>query len=169
MKKIFISYIVFLSVLLSGCVTNSKIFEKSDISQKNNDFVLSFDKNLDSDSTCKTHIVVKKDNKVVLDEKESVCLNNFNIEYSPESPDMNLLYSKFTFVKKTDENGKIYARYSITTKRMKVSTLESKDGETNIEIPKIVTRNIMQNVFVESGKEITAKEGTLVFEITYTK
>lgn len=169
MKKIFLIYIVFLSVLLSGCVTDSKVLEKSNISKKSNDFVLSFDKNVNSDSKCKTHIVVKKDNKVVLDERETRCLNNFNIEYSQETPDMNLLYSKFNFVKEMDESGKIYARYYITTKRMEVPTFESKDGETSIQIPQIITRNILQNLFVELGKKITVKEGTLVFEITYTK
>lgn len=169
MKKIFMIYVVFLSVLLSGCVTDSKVVEKSNISKKSNDFVLSFDKAVDSDSKCKTHIVVKKDNKVVLDEREMRCLNNFNIEYSPEAPNNNLLYSKFTFVKRTDENGKIYARYSMENKRMEVSNFESKDGETSIQIPKIITKNIMQNLFVEFGKKVTVKEGTLVFEITYYK
>lgn len=169
MKKIFMIYIVFLSVLLGGCVTDSKVVEKSNISKKSNDFVLSFDKDVNSDNKCKTHIVVKKDNKVVLDERETRCLNNFNIEYSPEAPDMNLLYSKFTFVKEMDKYGKIYARYYITTKRMEVSTFESKDGETSIQIPQIITRNILQNLFVEFDKKITVKGGTLVFEITYTK
>lgn len=163
MKKIFMIYVVFLSVLLSGCVTESKTSEKS------NDFVLSFDKDVNSDSKCKTHIVVKKDSNVVLDKKESLCLNNFNIVYSPEAPDTNLLYSKFNFVKETHEDGKIYARYSMENKRMEVSTFESKDGETSIQIPKIITKNIMQNLFVEFGKKITVNEGTLVFEITYTK
>lgn len=169
MKKIFMIYVVFLSVLLSSCVSYSQVSEKSNISKNSNDFVLSFDKAVDSDNKCKTHIVVKKDNKVVLDEKESLCLNNFNIVYSPETPDTNLLYSKFTFVKEMDEHGKTYARYSMENKRMEVSTFESKDGETSIQIPKIITKNIMQNLFVEFGKKITVNEGTLVFEITYTK
>lgn len=157
MKKIFMIYIVFLSVLLSGCANTSK----------GNDFVLSFDK--DSDSKCKTHIVVKKDNKIVLDKKESSCLNNFNIVYNPEAPDVGLIYSKFIFLKTVNENGKVYAQYFLKNKRMEVSTFESQDGGTRVQIPKITTRYIQQVLFVEFGKKITAKEGTLVFEITYTK
>ncbi len=161
MKKIFMICVVFLSFLLCGCINDSKE------PVRGNDFVLSFDK--DSDSKCQAHIVVEKDSKIVLDEKVSSCLDGFNIVYNPKAPDMGLLYSEFTFLKKMNENGKMYAEYFLKNKRMKVSTFETKDGGTSVQIPQIMTRNIEQVLYIEYGKKITVKEGTLVFEITYTK
>lgn len=170
MEKKIITCIIFLSFLLCGCATDSKIVKKSKVSTQNNNFVLSFNPNSGADDKCKTHIVVKKGDKIVLDERDSQCLDKFDIEYNPKTADDSLLYSNFSFVREVSENGKTYAKYHINTKKLSVgSTFESEDAETSIQIPEIITKNTSKNLSIELGKIITIKEDPLIFEITYSK
>lgn len=170
MKKIFIGLVVMLSSLLVGCMTDedtAKSIEKDMKSKasmlKENTFKLSFDEK-DISGTCKTHIVLKKEGKVVLDEKEK-CLMAFNIRYENSFFDGYLLNLNVDFSKK-NLSGKTYGWFNVYTITQNIKTYKSDDNQNQIEVPSITQNGSMNNFEIKNGNKIVIERDGLVLETT---
>ncbi len=168
MKKIFIGMVVVLSSLLVGCMTDedtAKSIEKDMKSQatmlKENAFKLSFGEK-DVSGSCKTHIVVKKEGKVVLNEKAG-CLKEFNIKFKDSLFSDRLLSLDVSFIKQ-NLAGKTYGWFNVITITKDVKEMKNEDNQ--IEVP-YITQNINpESVEIKYGKTILIEQDGVSLETT---
>lgn len=168
MKKIFIGLVLVLSSLLVGCITDeetTKSFEKDMKSQtemlRENTFKLSFDEK-DVSGSCKTNIVVKKEDKVVLNKKAG-CLKEFNIKFKDSLSSEPLLSFDMSFIKQ-NLAGKTYGWFNTTTITKDLKVYKNEDNQ--IEVP-YITQNINpESVEIKYGKTILIEQDGVSLETT---
>lgn len=168
MKKIFIGLVVVISSLLTGCMTDEETAKslakdmKAQTAMLNeNTFKLSFDKK-DISGSCKTNIVVKKEGKVVLNEKAG-CLKEFNIKFKDSLLSDRLLSLDVSFSKQ-NLVGKTYGWFNIITITKDVKVYKNEDNQ--IEVP-YITQNINpESVEIKYGKTILIEQDGISLETT---
>lgn len=168
MKKIFIGLVVVLSSLLTGCMTDEETAKsiKDDMKAqttmlKENAFKLSFDKK-DISGSCDTHIVVKKEGKVVLNEKAG-CLKEFSINFKDNLFSDHLVSLDVSFSKQ-NLAGKTYGWFNITTITKDLKVYKNEDNQ--IEVP-YITQNINpESVEIKYGKTILIEQDGISLETT---
>ena len=170
MKKIFIGLVVVLSSLLTGCMTDEETAKsiKEDMKAqttmlKENAFKLSFDKK-DISGSCDTHIVVKKEGKVVLNEKAG-CLKEFSINFKDNLFSDHLVSLDVSFSKQ-NLAGKTYGWFNMTTITKDVKMFKSKDNLNQIEVPYVTQKINPKSVEIKYGKTILIEQDGVSLETT---
>lgn len=167
MKKIFMGLVLVVSSLLVGCHIDEDAVKDMKKTQtaimKEGKFDLSFDKK-DISGSCETHIVVKKEGKVVLNEKAG-CLKEFKIEFKDSLfrdhlVSLDISFSKQNLARKT------YGWFNMTTITQDVKMYKSEDNQNQIEVP-YVTQNInTESVEIKYGKTILIEQDGVSLETT---
>lgn len=168
MKKIFIGLVVVVSSLLTGCMTDEETAKSITENMKaqtamlnENTFKLSFDKK-DISGSCDTHIVVKKEGKVVLNEKAG-CLKEFSINFKDNLFSDHLVSLDVSFSKQ-NLAGKTYGWFNITTITKDLKVYKNEDNQ--IEVP-YITQNINpESVEIKYGKTILIEQDGISLETT---
>lgn len=158
MKKITMIFVALISIMLTGCMLDKDSVKSI---KKDNSFKLSFNEK-DVSGSCSTHIIVKKEGKVVLDEKEK-CLKAFNITFQNNDFNDNLLSLDIDF-SKNNIAGKTYAWFNIMTLTKEIKTYETKDEQNMIEVPRVTKHINTGRVNIEYGKSMLFEQDGISLE-----
>lgn len=150
-KTLFI--IIMLSAMLSGCVIddNNNIINDQSSYLKEVKFHLITDGETSGDK-CSINVLMKKDDKVVLNKKEK-CLDKFKIVYNTKSTGDEIVDFKVNLnkVKFNDNNMLINVSYNI--KRLTLKEFKSFDGDTEIEVPTINEKDALLRLAINKDKK----------------
>lgn len=152
MKKITMIFVALISIMLTGCMLDKDTVKNI---EKDNSFSLSFNEKDISDS-CNTHIIVKKEGKVVLDEKEK-CLKAFNITFQNNDYSDNLVSLDIDF-SKNNIAGKTSAWFNIVTLTKEIKTYGTKDEQNMIEVPRVTKHINTSRVNIEYVKPMLIEQ-----------
>lgn len=151
MKKIqFI--IIILSVMLAGCVMDdSNIMNNKSSYLKEGKFDLITDGENSGDK-CNINVLMKKNDKVVLNKKEK-CLDKFKIVYNTKSNGDEIVDFKINFNKVKFNDNTILINVSYNIKKLTVRQFKSLDGNTEIEVPTINEKDALLRLAINKEKK----------------
>lgn len=158
MKKITMIFVALISIMLTGCMLDKDTVKNI---EKDNLFNLSFNEK-DISGSCNTHIIVKKEGEVVLDEKEK-CLKAFNITFQNNDYSDNLVSLDIDF-SKNNIAGKTSAWFNIVTLTKEIKTYVTKDEQNMIEVPRVTKHINTSRVNIEYGKPMLIEQDGVSLE-----